>query len=334
MLIGSLFIYKMTALPSIPTNIVHKFNGIITDFIWSGRRPKISLRILQANKKCGGAQLIKLEARDMAIKVTWLNIIKSDPELANLAYNSLSRELGENIWRTNIQAKDICAIFQKSFWTDVLEAWSNYNYESDIKDPTVQIIWCNSHIRMENNVILWKNCISKGLLYVHQPYRNGTTISAKEAITTYGLTMMQFNGLISSIPQQWKMQCKNTQNVAETSHAYDKMVNNKNISQIKYESFTSDMTLMARKHKSWCQELNMDIPYKEYIQGLIDIKHVTNITKLRSFQYRILQRSLVTNVDLHRWGITTNFVVFAIVKKKLSFTCSSHVPKLQTCGLQ
>ena len=63
---------------------------------------------------------------------------------------------------------------------------------------------------------------------------------------------------------------------------------------------------MVEKCRKWGQELNMDIPYKEFIQGLRDIKCVTNITKLWSFQYRLLQRSLVTNVDLYIWEIKSS----------------------------
>ena len=35
----------------------------------------------------------------------------------------------------------------------------------------------------------------------------------------------------------------------------------------------------------------------------VDTFRVTNVTKYRSFQYRLLQRGLVTNIQLSKWGI-------------------------------
>ena len=36
----------------------------------------------------------------------------------------------------------------------------------------------------------------------------------------------------------------------------------------------------------------------------MNIYKVTNVTKYRSFQYRIMQRGLVTNIQLFKWGLT------------------------------
>ena len=38
----------------------------------------------------------------------------------------------------------------------------------------------------------------------------------------------------------------------------------------------------------------------------LDVYVVTNITKFRSFQYRLLQRGLVTNLQLAKWGIVSS----------------------------
>ena len=35
----------------------------------------------------------------------------------------------------------------------------------------------------------------------------------------------------------------------------------------------------------------------------MDIYKITNIPKYRSFQYRLLQRGLVTNIHLYKWGL-------------------------------
>ena len=41
----------------------------------------------------------------------------------------------------------------------------------------------------------------------------------------------------------------------------------------------------------------------DFAKAHVDIYRITNITKYRSFQYRLLQRGLVTNIQLQKWGI-------------------------------
>ena len=63
--------------------------------------------------------------------------------------------------------------------------------------------------------------------------------------------------------------------------------------------------VIHNKYIKWREELKQD-----FCQGLIGfsneharIYQVTNVAKYRSFQYRLLQRSLVTNIQLSKWGL-------------------------------
>ena len=42
-LVSSLFVHKMQILPKIPNELVHKFERLLEDFVWNGRKPKIIL---------------------------------------------------------------------------------------------------------------------------------------------------------------------------------------------------------------------------------------------------------------------------------------------------
>ena len=44
----------------------------------------------------------------------------------------------------------------------------------------------------------------------------------------------------------------------------------------------------------------------DYRQEFMDIYRITNVTKYRSFQYRLLQRGLVTNIQLEKWNIVSS----------------------------
>ena len=60
-LTASLFVYKMMVLPLLTPQIVQRYEGIITNFLWNGRRPKIALKMLQNAKRFGGLSLVDIK---------------------------------------------------------------------------------------------------------------------------------------------------------------------------------------------------------------------------------------------------------------------------------
>ena len=130
-LISSLFIYKMCVLPRIPTQLISKLSNLFNIFLWDGKKPKIPLRVLQGDRKSGGMKLVNLRKRDMAVKVTWFNILRTDDKTAKLAYYFICPLLGERIWECNFHPADVNDIIQpssNSFWYDVLQAWASLHY--------------------------------------------------------------------------------------------------------------------------------------------------------------------------------------------------------------
>ena len=96
-LISSLFIYKMMVLPKIPGNVLKTMNKLISEFIWNKGVPKVSRIQLENTKPLGGVKLVSLAKRDMAIKITWIQILQKDVKMAALAYHFLSNTLKNDI---------------------------------------------------------------------------------------------------------------------------------------------------------------------------------------------------------------------------------------------
>ena len=302
-LAASLFVYKMTVLRAITQDIISKFNKLTTNFVWSGKSSKIALNILQANKQVGGAGLVNLKLKDISLKTTWIQILKGDQELSHLAYRALSKALKDTIWKCNLHPKHIPMLFQKeSFWTDVLAAWCTYNYQRGTKDPSAQIIWANSEILINNSPIIWANPIEKGLIYIHQLYNNGTILGITE-MRNYHISIMEYNSLMSAIPNYWRKWFRKNTSQTPDLYEYDKLVGKPHMAAHVYRELTSDDSIMIEKCRKWETVLSMDIPYQRFMDTFGDINKVTNVTKLRSFQYRLIQRALVTNIQLKKWKI-------------------------------
>ena len=308
-LIASLFVYKMMVLPCIPKVVVSRADNMIREYIWGGKKAKIAFGILQ-NPKCeGGLNLVNLRNKDMALKATWPKILAGEKEYARMVY-SLMRvpALGQNIWRCNIAPEDVMELGIKvTFWEDVLFSWAKYNYYQE-KVVENQIIWCNSMIKVGKKIIRWGDVMAKGLLYVFQLFEEGKFKSSQAVWEDFGLTQLRFNSLKAAIPKQWKEFFMNTPRsiflpIRPCVLDYSLFVSN--FSQKVYRSLSDDILLVHHKYLKWRQELG-----PQYQDGLVDfgrshrdIFKVTNVAKYRSFHYRLIQRALVTNVLLFKWGL-------------------------------
>ena len=163
---------------------------------------------------------------------------------------------------------------------------------------------------MNNKIIMWSDVYRRGLKFVHQLFANGSFKSNDSLIEEYGLTTLRVNSLKMAIPKEWKehYQIITKQDFLPTPpHNYDKCIcmYKNNFSKLVYNSMADDVLLIHRKYLKWLQDIGT-----EFCEGLIDfglehknILKLTNVTKYRDFQYRLLQRGLVTNIDLHNWGL-------------------------------
>ena len=306
-LIASLFVYKMMVIPRMTISMNNQLESMFSEFIWNGR-PKIAMDILRLNKLSGGLNLVDLRKKDAALKATWSQILLNDEPLASIVYNQMNTPLKHKVWLTNLNSKDVRATFPKlnEFWIQVMEAWTDTSFETVVETPGTQILWYNSHIKIDGKICVWKESYKNGLCYVRDLFHNGKLKSIMELQTRYKLNLMQSNSLVSAIPKSWRKSLEKSEqvicgDVVETKA--EKMLRKPNLSKAIYIGSTHDTDYMCYKRRKWETDLEMVIPNKEFLKSFTNINRTTNITKLRSFQYRLLQRGLVTNIHLHKWKI-------------------------------
>ena len=121
-----------------------------------------------------------------------------------MVYTHYPPGIKENIWRVNLKPEDVQKIpITSTFWKDVLTAWCEFNYWHN-QDISNQLLWLNSNIQVGNQPIIWKNCVEKGLWYIHQLFRQGRMISQQEAKEEFNIDIMRYNSLVGAIPQEYK----------------------------------------------------------------------------------------------------------------------------------
>ena len=71
-------------------------------------------------------------------------------------------------------------------------------------------------------------------------------------------------------------------------------------------ALTMNLEALRKKCLPWENELNAEIDYATFSNCFKDIYKVTNVPKLRSFQFRLLHRGVITNVHTYHWKKITS----------------------------
>ena len=310
-LVASLFVYKMMVLPTIPDKIVKNVDNMIREFLWEGKKAKIAYKILQNPKKEGGLNLVNLRNKDKALKTSWPKILKQEEQYATMVYKTLKvSSLREDVWRASLNQKDAKMMnIGNNFWKNVLDNWCEINYYWNRRIDN-QLIWLNSQIRIRDKVILWSDVQKRGLKYVYQLFKEGRYKTENEMWSEFGLSSLRYNSLKVSLPRDWRdFFLVNSQKdfLPVSPHNYDLSCNVYGKKWIKtvYNLMAEDVLLVHNKFIKWKAELGSEFceTVTDFGQLCLDIYRITNIAKYRSFQYRILQRGIVTNVQLYQWKL-------------------------------
>ena len=208
-LIISMFTYRLSVILALPVSYLEVLNKMFADFIWSGSKAKIKLRVLQGLKTDGGAGLTNLKNKDMALKCQWVSKIFQNDSIKTLAYELLANPIGDEIWKATLCTTDIKKMFKDSFWRDVLISWSTLSYDEPIGKTQVlnQLLWCNSLIRVAGSPTINRSWIKQGMKYVRDIVTSEGNFKTQEQIENeYNIKIMftEYQGIIKAIPKIWK----------------------------------------------------------------------------------------------------------------------------------
>ena len=311
-LIASLFVYKMAVLPLLGKSYYERVNRIMSNFLWESKRERIPIKTLQGHKLKGGLGLVNFEKKDKALKINWLTRLKNNSKLAEFAYALIGNKANEKLWYASLS--DMNLITQNTdFWADVLKSW--YEYTESIPESKDQIlaqqIWVNSSIRIDDKPVYWKNWADKGINLIKDLVaNNGDFLSHRQLNSKFekNFPFTEYFGLMQAIPQKWKAIIKNGENIGYIT-PYTKLQNQQSAVKTVYSDLIDSNNLMATAINKWKKEqyqYDSTITSENLTKAIANIYKITNSTKLRSFQYRFLQKALVTNAHLTRYKIKPN----------------------------
>lgn len=315
-LIGSLFVHKLSTIRKLSKQQIDTVNRIINEFIWGkGKRAKMKISMLQNAKEFGGLKLLDIARKDIAFKAQWVANYKRFSKIRSLADYFLPF-IGENFWSCNIHPTDVETLFQtESFWKDVASAWAQINWHTPVTTNQVkqQILWFNSHVKIDKNLLfditVWNSgCRTVGNLLTEQ---GDKFLSYDQFINKFGNVMpwLQYYGLLGALPAPWKEMIRNP----VIDHEIDAKYNPRyetltpKISDIVYNYSISEKELARPVYNKWVSILekeNVRLSYDSFLNSFLNMKELTSSPKYLSFQYRLLHRKIFLNKILKKWKLS------------------------------
>ena len=99
------------------------------------------------------------------------------------------------------------------FMKDVIQVWSQHNFyiPANIHQIRNQVIWFNTHVRVDNRTLFIRALYTANIIYIHQFFDEiGDLLSVQNFQLKYGLNIifLTYYIIISAIPQRWKVEIK------------------------------------------------------------------------------------------------------------------------------
>ena len=201
---------------------------------------------------------------------------------------------------------------------DILQSWFKYTQNTAISIGSVKdvIIWFNSDIKIDNQVIFYRNIFDKGIHYVHHFLNeNGELYSNQEFNLKYGsnINFLTYHGIISALPDEWKHSLKLDER--NNSQVHIKGLDPKCLSNIHHASkvckkvydhfiIQTHNAITATGLKKWETYFGKQIVSKEgWDASFTMLYRLFKSTEVQLSQFKLLHYSIATNELLFKWKL-------------------------------
>jgi len=298
----------VSSVTNTPKKAITEINNLIQNFIWNGSTSKIAQNTLIQQIDKGGLKLCHFETKIKALKITWVKRLISD-----------SSHKWKFIPREYYQCKNLKTYFHSKhkllssdkipdFYIEIHELFMKYFKEkpTNLKEILHESIWLNENITIKKKYLYLKSWENKGIIVIRDLFNEfGTLLSHAELVQKYNIktTFLQTLQIQKSIPPSWIKYIKTHNSV---------------LPNINHEPFIKLNDIIKPIQSVKCKELYWHIINKTEhqpscisqwakiykINDRLDNNwkatfnqsfKVCRYTRIQSFQYKIITRTIATN---------------------------------------
>jgi exonuclease III len=317
----SQLVYLLSVLPSPSEEMLVRINKLLFEFVWNAKPDKVKRSSMKLPKEKGGVSVPDIVLKDQALKIVWVQrIMRAENTWNIMIQNKIPVNL-ELFWNMNFSIADTTNIITNitnPFIREVVMAWSKYNFynPSNIHQIRNQIIWFNSHVRINNKPIYISELNDNNIAYIHQFFNEtGDILSLDGFQLKYGIhiNFLTYYSIVSAIPRRWKFEIKKNhtaidvsmlhwplRNVLKQSHSCRSIYNN-----LIEQSYSSIKPNGARKWNEWFPG---GLPVEEWQNSFKWMYRSLKCTKIWIVQFKILHFITATREKLFQWNIVESDV--------------------------
>ena len=260
-----------------------------------GKKNKIRKDIICKPLEKGGIGMIDVNSFLGAMKLTWLRRVWNIGDLQNFVMNLYPKVIEMKNFGTEFP-NFIIRLNENPFWKDICKHLKKLQHRCkvlNLNEFLAENIYYNINIMQDKKTVFIKTWYDAGITKIHHLINaNGELMKYAEFMTAYpdvNTNFLQYEGIISSV-REYQKKCQIQLNTEF------KVIDSKSI-QIINEGNRSTKLQLYDEGKQATAVVQWNKKYLELDWDKIFMKcsKVTNDTKLRWFQARLIHRILPTN---------------------------------------
>ena len=182
-------------------------------------------------------------------------------------------------------------------------AWFDFKYKyQKIETPNrlKEILWFNSEIKIEDNIVYNKKAVKAGMIRLENILdENSRFLTYPEMDRRYPkvVTWLEYNSLKDAIPTSWRQ-------YGESNHTESlcaQIEKRKHKTSFIYKALNVGNTVPLQANYDKMKKTLPTLERMEYQKAFTSLYQITNITKFRNVQYRLLVNAIFTNNRLYYW---------------------------------
>ena len=229
-------------------------------------------------------------------------------ECRNLAGYFLGACIENNlIWQCNLKSKDAMKVFENAnFWKFVVNAWCKLRFTLPQSKEAIraQLVWFNSEVKSDNEVLrplpfpklfrIGDLLDNEGCILEYEKYcKNGTRVN-----------WLHYKTICATIPPYWRTVLSSNANIVDCERvSFEELIVKGSLARIAYHEMNDSISAVQQAAKHWNKTLS-NFEFQRHLDAFKNLYLVTNVAKLRNFQYRLLHNKIFCNNVLYYWGKT------------------------------
>lgn len=299
--------FLLLSLPSPSCGFIKDLNSLLFKFLWSSRPDKIKRELICKPIKEGGLGMINVSAYVKSLKIIWIrNLVSKKPCWINVVKAELHELDLDNIPYLGVDfVKQLLHKIHNPFWKDCFQSFHEFGTKTTVdsfQDFLSEPIFFNPKLKIDNSSFFYCKWYEKGISQIGDVMESdGTCMSFERFCESYSMDapFLTYHGVICSIKQYLKgfpFRRENTSDHLVLPPVHRKLLSVGKGAKVYYYVLVSQPTVNISKRK-WQNEFMEELDWSQ-----IHVKafQTTQDTRLRWFQYRIINRILTTNLFLCR----------------------------------